>query len=346
MWKTVLAGSTALAIAGATLAYAQQGPGGRDFAQRWQPSAEDIGAFGDARIAAVHAGLKLSAEQEKNWPAVESALRDLAKQRSERFAARASADRPKDPVERLALRADVMTQRGAALKKLADAAGPLYKSLDEGQKHRFVMLARLGGRQFGGERGRHGHRGRRLDASRSRRVRARSDATRRWPAAAVKPRLRVVAGGGRCGLPDAVKPPSPEAAGLARRLFVTSRMIISGNRSHPDQVEDKLFGIMRLVRALPRPRGWTLRHRFAKSRAPGGAPRRRQSGRIAQLVEQLTLNQRVTGSSPVAPTNHYQQLSFDFRTSGQRHIEPGQRLGQQTPAAPRRRRARKSLAAS
>ena len=66
----------------------------------------DITAFGDARIAAVHAGLKLTAEQEKNWPAVESALRDLAKQRSERFAARASADRPKDPIERLNLRAD------------------------------------------------------------------------------------------------------------------------------------------------------------------------------------------------------------------------------------------------
>src|ERR1700681_3440643 len=28
------------------------------------------------------------------------------------------------------------------------------------------------------------------------------------------------------------------------------------------------------------------------------------SGRIAQLVEQLTLNQRVVGSSPTAPTNH------------------------------------------
>jgi hypothetical protein len=159
MWKTVLAGSTALAIAGATLAYAQQGPDGRDFAPRWRPSAQDIGAFADARVAAVHAGLKLSAEQEKNWPAVESALRDLAKQRSERFAARASADRPKDPIERLALRADVMTQRGAALKKLADAAGPLYKSLDEGQQHRFVMLARLGGRQFGGERGPHDRHG-------------------------------------------------------------------------------------------------------------------------------------------------------------------------------------------
>ncbi len=159
MWKTVLAGSTALAIAGATLAYAQQGPGGRDGAQRWHPSAEDISAFGDARIAALHAGLKLTAEQEKNWPAVEGALHDLAKQRSERFAARASADRPKDMIERLALRADAMTQRGAALKKLADAAGPLYKSLDETQKHRFTVLARLGGRHFGRERGMHGRHG-------------------------------------------------------------------------------------------------------------------------------------------------------------------------------------------
>jgi zinc resistance-associated protein len=157
MWKTVLAGSTALAIAGATLAYAQQGPGGRDSAPHWQPSAEDISAFGDARIAALHAGLKLTAEQEKNWPAMESALRDLAKQRSERFAARASADRPTDPVERLVLRADVITQRGAALKKLADAAVPLYKSLDEAQKHRFVMLARLG--ELGGEHGQHGQHG-------------------------------------------------------------------------------------------------------------------------------------------------------------------------------------------
>ncbi|MGH6684943.1 MAG: Spy/CpxP family protein refolding chaperone [Pseudolabrys sp.] len=155
MWKTVLAGSTSLAIAGATLAYAQQGSAEREFAPRWRPSAEDISAFGDARIAALHAGLKLTAEQEKNWPALESAMRDLAKQRSERFAARAGADRPKDPVERLTLRADVMTKRGVALKKLADAAGPLYKSLDEGQKHRFVMLARLGGREHG-MRGRRG----------------------------------------------------------------------------------------------------------------------------------------------------------------------------------------------
>ena len=72
MWKTVLAGTTVLAIAGASLAYAQQGPGAggpQGGAQRWKPTAADVTAFGDARIAAIHAGLKLSAEQEKNWPA-------------------------------------------------------------------------------------------------------------------------------------------------------------------------------------------------------------------------------------------------------------------------------------
>src|SRR5262249_15499342 len=157
MWKAVLAGTTALAIAGTSLVYAQKSSDNLDRVQRWRPTAEDITAFGDARIAALHAGLKLSAEHERNGPAVESAMRDLAKQRSERCAARANADHPRDPIERLTLRADVMGQRAAALKKLADAAGPLYKSLDDSQKRRFVMLARLGARQeAGGFRGHHG----------------------------------------------------------------------------------------------------------------------------------------------------------------------------------------------
>ena len=37
----------------------------------WQPSAEDISAFMDARIAALKAGLRLTPDQEKNWPAFE-----------------------------------------------------------------------------------------------------------------------------------------------------------------------------------------------------------------------------------------------------------------------------------
>ncbi len=159
MWKTVLAGTAALAIAGASFAYADRGPGPRDHAQHWSPSAADIAAFADARIAALHAGLKLNADQEKNWPAVESALRDLAKQRTERFEASGNAQAPADPVEGLSRRADAMAKRGAALKKLADAAAPLYKSLDDAQKHRFTMLARLGGERFGHWRARHQWRG-------------------------------------------------------------------------------------------------------------------------------------------------------------------------------------------
>ena len=101
MLKYILAGTTALAIAGGSLAYAQKGPDGGKGAERWRPTAEDRAALGDARIAALKAGLKLTPEQEKNWPAAEAAMRDLAKQRSERFAARASADRSADkPVDR------------------------------------------------------------------------------------------------------------------------------------------------------------------------------------------------------------------------------------------------------
>jgi zinc resistance-associated protein len=148
MWKTVLAGTTALAIAGASFAFADQGPGRPDRAQHWRPNAVDITAFADARIAALHAGLKLNSEQEKNWPAVESAMRELAKQRVERFEARRNAQVPTDPIARLSQRATVIEQRGAALKKLATAAGPLYQSLDDAQKHRFTMLARLGGERF------------------------------------------------------------------------------------------------------------------------------------------------------------------------------------------------------
>jgi len=165
MLKSVLATATALAIAGGTLAYAQQGPGGPggprpDGAQRWRPSAEDVSAFGDARIAGLKAGLKLTAEQEKLWPPLEKALRDRAKVTADRFAARASADRPTDPIERMQLRAQRMTEMGATLKTVADAAAPLYKTLDDGQKHRFAALAKLEGNRFHNHfRGPHGRRG-------------------------------------------------------------------------------------------------------------------------------------------------------------------------------------------
>ena len=52
---------------------------------------EDRAAFADARIAAVHAGLKLTPDQEKLWPPVETAVRDFAKMRIDRANARMNA---------------------------------------------------------------------------------------------------------------------------------------------------------------------------------------------------------------------------------------------------------------
>jgi zinc resistance-associated protein len=109
-----------------------------------------MSAFADARIAALHAGLRLNADQEKTWPAFEQALRDSARMRIERRAALHNEPPTADPVERLQRRADVMTTRGTAMKRLADSAAPLYRSLDEAQKHRFALLAR-----FMGPRGPH-----------------------------------------------------------------------------------------------------------------------------------------------------------------------------------------------
>jgi len=119
-----------------------------------QLNAEDLRAFGEARLAALKAGLTLTPEQEKNWPAFEQAARDLAKVRMDRISAVHNAPAIDDPVERLRQRAAALSETGAALKKLADATDPLYKSLDENQKRRFAILNRLAGVGRGGFRGR------------------------------------------------------------------------------------------------------------------------------------------------------------------------------------------------
>ena len=169
MLKTMLAGVTMLALAGGSFVYAQQRGDGGPRAHQRQMSEQDRGAMTDARVAALKAGLKLTPDQEKNWSPLEKALRDRASARAERRDNRAKAERPKGPVERLQRRAERMTERGTALKQVADAAEPLYQSLDDGQKRRFRMLARLEGprgqgqhwRQHGGKRGKmhHGDRG-------------------------------------------------------------------------------------------------------------------------------------------------------------------------------------------
>ena len=78
MRKFAIAAVAVLAIAGSTAVYAQHRHWGYGHSRM---SPEDRAAYADARIAAVHAGLKLTADQEKLWPPVETAVRELAKLR-------------------------------------------------------------------------------------------------------------------------------------------------------------------------------------------------------------------------------------------------------------------------
>jgi hypothetical protein len=177
--KTLIAVSMAAILGGSVLAYAayaQQaghGPG------HWRMSASDMSAFADARIAALHAGLALNAEQEKLWPPVEGAMRDSAKKRlarlekfraeREQSAGPTGPTGPADPVARLRRGAEFMTERGGELKRLADAVQPLYEKLDDAQKNRLGILmrpGRHGGAMHGrGMRGHEGQGGRRFGSN-------------------------------------------------------------------------------------------------------------------------------------------------------------------------------------
>ncbi len=156
MFKPMVVAAAALAIGGSSIVYAQQHFGGSGgyhyggpgFEHRHRLSAADRAAFTDARIAALKAGLELTPDQAKNWPAFEQALRDMAQLRTERRQAREAAEqqqsqKPPAPFERLEKRADDLSKTGAALKRIADTGAPLFQSLDDVQKHRFKMLAHL-----------------------------------------------------------------------------------------------------------------------------------------------------------------------------------------------------------
>jgi len=111
-------------------------------------------------LIGMKAGLKLTAEQEKLWGPFEAAVRAVADMRMEHTEEmmarmhdmRAGDDMEKEggefgegmsPVGRLDRLANRLSEAGAALKKVADAAKPLYASLDDSQKHKFGMLGRM-----------------------------------------------------------------------------------------------------------------------------------------------------------------------------------------------------------
>ncbi len=89
----------------------------------------------DARLVGFKASLALTNDQEKNWAPFKSALRDAAK-RGPRPGPEAGGvhDGPPSPIDRMRNISKRMGEMSTKLTALADAAAPLYTSLDDKQK--------------------------------------------------------------------------------------------------------------------------------------------------------------------------------------------------------------------
>jgi hypothetical protein len=124
-------------------------PAGMVRMQRW---AADRAALFDAKLAGLKAGLKLTPDQEKLWAPFEATVRDATKLRIDQMQAMAermqkmremmdqtqnstdtektsAADQSISPVDRLDAFAQRMSDRAAALKKVADAAKPGWMNM-------------------------------------------------------------------------------------------------------------------------------------------------------------------------------------------------------------------------
>jgi hypothetical protein len=118
--------------------------GDRMFERMSRFSPEDRAAFFDARVAAIHAGLRLTPDQEKLWPALEGAARDAMKTMMDERQKLRAAGPATNPIDRLQRRAEMLTLRGQSMQKIADAARPFYASLTDEQRHRLPILMHAG----------------------------------------------------------------------------------------------------------------------------------------------------------------------------------------------------------
>jgi hypothetical protein len=146
MIKKVAVATTAVLMTASPLAYAAETSSST--VGMTHPSAADLNSLTDARVSMIKAALQLTPDQEKYWPPLEEAIRARSKNRQARWEQRAQlraagpmeALHERNPVEMMQRRAESLTQRGADLKKVADAWEPLFKTLSEDQKKRMAFV--------------------------------------------------------------------------------------------------------------------------------------------------------------------------------------------------------------
>ena len=106
-----------------------------------QLTAEQIVANSDANIDRIKAELNLTAEQEKNWAGFSSAMHYLGHNGADRLnlrIARAKRDPPDDIIEQMRNEAQFLNDRAVDQRNVADAAEPLFASLNDKQKQTFI----------------------------------------------------------------------------------------------------------------------------------------------------------------------------------------------------------------
>ena len=176
MKNGIASGFAVMGVTAAIIVPLSYGAQGRE--TRAERSASTISQSTDraeARIAILKADLRLSADQAQHWAGLESALNDIAAKRAKRWAAsndlqtgRSSSNAPVAPdtsitedeqrrdtdseryarqarlddIDEMRRKADAYTVQAAELRQIADAAQPLYDTLDDRQRHRLVQFVR------------------------------------------------------------------------------------------------------------------------------------------------------------------------------------------------------------
>jgi zinc resistance-associated protein len=142
MKRTLLATLAAVALSASAFAQSDQQPPApsdqkpthAELAQHWAEAALDT------QLKGMKASLGLKADQEADWAAFEAAVRDAAKARV--LALQKEQSSGLSPMDRNLAKADRIGQGQASLAKIVEAAEPLYASLDNTHKQKFITLGR------------------------------------------------------------------------------------------------------------------------------------------------------------------------------------------------------------
>lgn len=107
-----------------------------------QLTADQIVANSDSYIERIKTELNLTPDQEKHWFGFSSAMHYLGHNGAERLnlrIARAKRDPPDDIIEQMRNESQFLIDRAADQRNVADAAEPLFSSLDDKQKEVFIQ---------------------------------------------------------------------------------------------------------------------------------------------------------------------------------------------------------------